>query len=357
MKRISKIIFRYLSLLFIPVVASCGNDDALGGDGGFSDKKLLGVYVSFPDETRSAPDEDNYVMSSLSFNVTSLNNEGFSQIYKGNLMENQRQFELDSLAKGFYKIYALGNSNFDTRVSSATPENLTFDINPDRLNEISAIPMSGTASVELNESRWVPVEMKLAGAKVILNLIFNPDWLTDDLKGKGLRITKVEVENVAAKGFVFQGNEDLSLERLTAPIEVTGLYYDDYIYDEGGQSDLAIGLGEPSVSPAEEDGNWMYQTVFYLPEMIIKEGENPVNVNIEAEITAESGETLKTTSFEIMVQGDGETGNYSISRGSLYEIVGRIKTGGVTAGPAYKNNIGIVSFTRIGSISRISNGP
>lgn len=243
-------------------------------------------------------------------------------------------YDIRNIEAGDYSIYVVANSDAyltaDGIATEAALAGVIMDFTS-TLPEAGNLPMvsqpESTVTVAPNVTATVDCALTIAAVKVRYSIVFDKEVTgAPDIGGKGLRINSMDFDGVATQAYLLK-NEAASPALKTAGADF--LYYDvegtDYYNesnaDESNKYIVDLGAFTGSVTPASYSGRWVVQGNIYLPERYgIIEAE-PLTVNIHGDVMGSDGVTVESQiDYAITIDSD------QLPRGTLYEIVGKVKT-------------------------------
>lgn len=267
------------------------------------------------------------------------------------------------LQPGTYHVYVVANMGdksigtntdgtqklFKDNYSSLTEEQLkalTLTYDAATLPTAGNIPMVYASDKNVvvydGKATEVAANLTFTCAKVVVNIIFDPENIAENIKAQQPKAAEVFKNNINWLLTSVKGNNlTESTNLFTAPATSgdgalsgvalpAGKFYDNYTYNEAYKNETNKDVVTPSGAAVTKPTNarpWLYRATYYLPERSVTKEADATALPVTGKIKGGkeggyqntynniSGENLSTKSTE------NSTDYYKLERGHYYEIV------------------------------------
>lgn len=260
------------------------------------------------------------------------------------------------LQPGRYHVYVVANMGdksigtntdgtqklFKANYSSLTEDQLkalTLSYTALTLPTAGHIPMVYSSDKDVvvydGKATEVAANLTFTCAKVVVNIIFDPDTTDANIKARQPKaaevfknninwlLTGITGKNVTTSTNLFTASPSSESDAMTLP---DGKFYDGYNYDKANENETNKDVVTPTDDATPKDAptdarKWLYRATYYLPERsVTKEAEAtalPVTGTIKG--GKEYTNTYNNISGKYLSTFDNNT--YKLERGHYYEIV------------------------------------
>lgn len=258
------------------------------------------------------------------------------------------------LQPGTYHVYVVANMGdksigtddngntklFKDNYSSLTEEQLkalTLTYDAATLPTAGNIPMVYASDKDVvvydGKATEVAANLTFTCAKVVVNIIFDPENIAENIKAQQPKaaevfknninwlLTSVKGNNLTTSTNLFTAAPDGSLSDVTLP---AGSFYTGYTYKEDNKDETNKHVVTPAgtaVTTPTNPRRWLYQATYYLPERSVTKEADATALPVTGTIKGgkEYTNTYNNISGGNLSTPDG--GSYKLERGHYYEIV------------------------------------
>lgn len=185
----------------------------------------------------------------------------------------------------------------------------------------------------------VAANLTFTCAKVVLNVIFDPDTTDTKITAQQPKAAEVFKNNINWLLTGISGkNVTKSTNLFTAPATsgdgalstvdlTTGKFYDNYTYNEANKNETNKDVVTPTDDATPKDAptnarKWLYRATYYLPERAVTKEADATALPVTGKIIGKGGEYSNTYNN---ISGKNlyplANGTYKLERGHYYEIV------------------------------------
>lgn len=184
----------------------------------------------------------------------------------------------------------------------------------------------------------VAANLTFTCAKVVLNVIFDPDTTDANIKaqqpkaktvfsGINWLLTSVKGNNLTTSTNLFTASPSSESVDVALPIGSFGSFYDGYKYDKANENVTNADVVTPTDDAKPKDAptnarKWLYRATYYLPERAVTDVDKATALPVTGKIKGKGGEYPNTYNN---ISGKNlyplANGTYKLERGHYYEIV------------------------------------
>lgn len=346
--------FRFLLFTLLAALASCsdGIEDVAPAITSYTGLALAvpQVTVSSASKTMNATEEE-CTANDLYLFCFPVGGDGKRHSQELNPVTAQKDLNGDAslyniiLQPGTYHVYVVANmgdkvidtdgTKFNDAVSTITEEQLnelplTYDAAS--LPTAGNIPMvysDKNVVVYNGKATEVAANLTFTCAKVVVNIIFDPDNTNANIKAKtafnGINwlLTGISGKNITTSTNLFTASPSSESDAMSLPTDA-GSFYDGYDYNEAYQDVTNKDVVTPSgtaVAKPTDARKWLYRATYYLPERSVTDVNKATALPVTGKII---GGKEYTNTYNNISGGNLSTqvgSNYKLERGHYYEIV------------------------------------
>lgn len=260
------------------------------------------------------------------------------------------------LQPGTYRVFVVANMGDKTDkngktfsdysdtnpIDSTTLKALTLTYDAATLPTAGNIPMVYASGKDVvvydGKATEVAANLTFTCAKVVLNVIFDPDNTDEKIKAQQPKaaevfknninwlLTGISGKNVTKSTNLFTASPSSESDAMTLP---RGKFYDGYDYDETNQNETNKDVVTPKgtavatlTDALTKARKWLYRATYYLPERSVTKEADATALPVTGKIIGKGGEypnTYNNISGRNLSKFDNKT--YKLERGHYYEIV------------------------------------
>ncbi len=360
--------FRFLLFTLLAALASCsdGIEDVAPAITSYTGLSLAvpQVTVSSASKTMNAT-EAECTANDLYLFCFPQNNDGTFYTQELTTFTGTKDLNNDAdiytiiLQPGTYHVYVVANMGdksigtntdgsqklFKENYSSLTEDQLkalTLSYDATTLPTAGNIPMVYASDKDVvvydGKATEVAANLTFTCAKVVLNIIFDPDNTLDAIKAQQPKaaevfknninwlLTGITGKNVTKSTNLFTASPSSDCDAVALP---TGKFYDNYTYNEANQDVTNADVVTPTDDAKPKDAptnarKWLYRATYYLPERSVSsvtEADKATALPVTG--TIKGGKEYTNTYNNISGKNlyPLANGTYKLERGHYYEIV------------------------------------